>query len=234
MNESVEHSMSIISLVLHASGVVQAVMAILLLFSITSWVIIFRRGVDLVRARRALESFEQRFWSGIDLNELYKSQPERPLGAAHVFHAGFREFNRQVTRLKEVGSIMGSVERGMRVALSREEARNGQHLSILAIISSASPYIGLFGTVWGIMGSFQSLSLSQQATLATVAPWIAEALIATATGLFAAIPAVIAYNRLSSSVDHLQTRYEDFAEELYAILERNLQAQRLQRERDKA
>ena len=136
MNESVEHSMSIISLVLHASGVVQAVMAILLLFSITSWVIIFRRGVDLVRARRALESFEQRFWSGIDLNELYKSQPERPLGAAHVFHAGFREFNRQVTRLKEVGSIMGSVERGMRVALSREEARNGQHLSILAIISS--------------------------------------------------------------------------------------------------
>lgn len=234
MNESVEHSMSIISLVSHASGVVQAVMVILLLFSIASWVTIFRRGVDLMRARRAFEGFEQRFWSGIDLNELYKSQPERPTGAAHVFHAGFREFSRQASRLKDIGSIMGSIERAMRVALSREEARNGQHVSLLAIISSSSPYIGLFGTVWGIMGSFQSLSLSQQATLATVAPWIAEALIATATGLFAAIPAVIAYNRLSSSVDHLQTRYEDFAEELYAILERNLQAQRLQRERDNA
>ena len=231
MNESVEHSMSIISLVSHASGVVQAVMAILLLFSISSWVIIFRRGTDLMRARRALDGFEQRFWSGVDLNELYKTQPERPAGAAHVFHAGLREFNRQVSKLKDSASTMASVERGMRVALSREESRNGQHLPVLAIISSASPYIGLFGTVWGIMGSFQSLSLSQQATLATVAPWIAEALIATAMGLFAAIPAVIAYNRLASVVDNLQTRYENFAEELYAILDRNLQAQRLPRDK---
>ena len=231
MNESVEHSMSIISLVSHASGVVQAVMAILLLFSISSWVIIFRRGTDLMRARRALDGFEQRFWSGVDLNELYKTQPERPAGAAHVFHAGLREFNRQVSKLKDSGNTMASVERGMRVALSREESRNGQHLPVLAIISSASPYIGLFGTVWGIMGSFQSLSLSQQATLATVAPWIAEALIATAMGLFAAIPAVIAYNRLASVVDNLQTRYENFAEELYAILDRNLQAQRLPRDK---
>ena len=231
MNEPVEHSMSIISLVSHASGVVQAVMAILLLFSISSWVIIFRRGTDLMRARRALDGFEQRFWSGVDLNELYKTQPERPAGAAHVFHAGLREFNRQVSKLKDSGNTMASVERGMRVALSREESRNGQHLPVLAIISSASPYIGLFGTVWGIMGSFQSLSLSQQATLATVAPWIAEALIATAMGLFAAIPAVIAYNRLASVVDNLQTRYENFAEELYAILDRNLQAQRLPRDK---
>lgn len=230
MNEPVSHSMSIISLVSHASGVVQLVMAILLLFSITSWALIFRRGTDLRKARSALDQFETRFWSGVDLNELYKALPEQPAGAAHVFQSGFREFNRQAAKLKEIPSIMGSVERGMRVALSREEARNGAQLSILAIISSSSPYIGLFGTVWGIMGSFQSLSMAQQATLSTVAPWIAEALIATAMGLFAAIPAVIAYNRLSAIADQLQVRYEDFAEEFYAVLERNLQSGRLRRD----
>lgn len=230
MNEPASHSMSIISLVSQASGVVQLVMAILLLFSITSWVLIFRRGMDLRKARTDLDAFETRFWSGVDLNELYKEMPEQPVGAAHVFQSGFREFNRLISKVKEVPAIMGSVERGMRVALSREESRNGAQLPILAIISSSSPYIGLFGTVWGIMGSFQSLSQTQQATLSTVAPWIAEALIATAMGLFAAIPAVIAFNRLSSIAEQLQVRYEDFAEEFYAVLERNLQSGRLRRD----
>ncbi|MGJ8513376.1 protein TolQ [Carnimonas bestiolae] len=231
MNESVSSDhMSIISLVSHASGVVQIVMAILLLFSIVSWVLIFRRGFALRQARSEFESFEKRFWSGVDLNELYREVPEQPEGAAHLFRAGFREFNRLLPKSSDDGAVLGGVERSMSVALSREESRLTQKLPILASISSSSPYIGLFGTVWGIMGSFQSLSLSQQATLATVAPWIAEALVATAMGLFAAIPAVIAYNRLSSNADGLIGRYENFAEEFYSILYRNLHTGRVRRE----
>lgn len=232
MNETVpvEHSMSIISLIMQASGVVQVVMAILTLFSIVSWVLIFRRGAAIRRAHREFESFETRFWSGVDLNELYREVPEQPEGAAHLFRAGFREFNRLLPKSRDDASVLAGVERSMRVALSREEARLGQHLPILASISSSSPYIGLFGTVWGIMGSFQSLSYAQQATLATVAPWIAEALIATAMGLFAAIPAVIAYNRFTSTSERLLGRYEDFAEEFYSILYRNLHSGRVRKE----
>ncbi|MGJ8524590.1 Tol-Pal system protein TolQ [Halomonadaceae bacterium LMG 33818] len=232
MNESVPvaHNMSIISLVSNASGVVQAVLVLLLLFSIVSWVLIFRRGFALRRANQELQGFEKRFWSGVDLNDLYRETPEQPEGAAHIFRAGFREFNRLLPKSKDDGAVLGGVERSMSIALSREEARLGQQLPILASISSSSPYIGLFGTVWGIMGSFQSLSLSQQATLATVAPWIAEALVATAMGLFAAIPAVIAYNRLSSLSEQLMGRYENFAEEFYSILYRNLYTGRVRKE----
>ena len=169
--------------------------------------------------------FIEQFWSGVDLNELYREIPadDPRYGAEHIFQAGFREFNRLMPKTRNPDTILEGVQRSMRVAWSREEDRLTQHLVFLATVASASPYIGLFGTVWGIMGSFQSLSMTQQATLATVAPWIAEALIATAMGLFAAIPAVVFYNRLSNDAARLLGKYEDFAEEFHAILHRNLQ-----------
>ncbi|WP_458525754.1 protein TolQ [Onishia taeanensis] len=218
-------SMSIPHLILNASGVVQFVMLLLILASVLSWVVIFQRSFVLRRAKRAHKAFEERFWSGIDLNELYRETPaeQETQGAEHVFRSGFREFNRLLPKTRNPQAILEGVQRSMRVAWSREEERLNLHLIFLATVASASPYIGLFGTVWGIMGSFQSLSMAQQATLATVAPWIAEALIATAMGLFAAIPAVIFYNRLSASSSKLLGQYEDFAEEFHSILHRNLQ-----------
>ncbi|WP_242458089.1 protein TolQ [Halomonas sp. YLGW01] len=218
-------SMSIPHLILNASGVVQFVMLLLILASVLSWVVIFQRSFVLRRAKRAHRAFEERFWSGIDLNELYRETPaeQDTQGAEHVFRSGFREFNRLLPKTRNPQAILEGVQRSMRVAWSREEERLNLHLIFLATVASASPYIGLFGTVWGIMGSFQSLSMAQQATLATVAPWIAEALIATAMGLFAAIPAVIFYNRLSASSSKLLGKYEDFAEEFHSILHRNLQ-----------
>lgn len=218
-------SMSIPHLILNASGVVQFVMLLLILASVLSWVVIFQRSFVLRRAKRAHKAFEERFWSGIDLNELYRETPaeQETQGAEHVFRSGFREFNRLLPKTRNPQAILEGVQRSMRVAWSREEERLNLHLIFLATVASASPYIGLFGTVWGIMGSFQSLSMAQQATLATVAPWIAEALIATAMGLFAAIPAVIFYNRLSASSSKLLGKYEDFAEEFHSILHRNLQ-----------
>ncbi|MGB8711586.1 MAG: protein TolQ [Onishia taeanensis] len=218
-------SMSIPHLILNASGVVQFVMLLLIIASVLSWVVIFQRSFVLRRAKRAHKAFEDRFWSGIDLNELYRETPaeQETQGAEHVFRSGFREFNRLLPKTRNPQAILEGVQRSMRVAWSREEERLNLHLIFLATVASASPYIGLFGTVWGIMGSFQSLSMTQQATLATVAPWIAEALIATAMGLFAAIPAVIFYNRLSASSSKLLGKYEDFAEEFHSILHRNLQ-----------
>lgn len=218
-------SMSIPHLIMNASLVVQLVMLLLLAASIASWVVIFQRSFALARARKAQKSFDERFWSGIDLNELYQDVPEQyeALGAEHVFRAGFREFNRLMPKTRSSEAVLDGVQRSQRVALSREEDRLNSHLTLLATVASASPYIGLFGTVWGIMGSFQSLSLAQQATLNTVAPWIAEALVATAMGLFAAIPAVIFYNRLSAIASRLLGEYEDFAEEFHSILHRNLQ-----------
>ena len=218
-------SMSIPHLILNASGVVQFVMLLLIIASVLSWVVIFQRSFVLRRAKRAHKDFEDRFWSGIDLNELYRETPaeQETQGAEHVFRSGFREFNRLLPKTRNPQSILEGVQRSMRVAWSREEERLNLHLIFLATVASASPYIGLFGTVWGIMGSFQSLSMTQQATLATVAPWIAEALIATAMGLFAAIPAVIFYNRLSAASNKLLGKYEDFAEEFHSILHRNLQ-----------
>ncbi|WP_205742711.1 MULTISPECIES: protein TolQ [Halomonadaceae] len=217
--------MSIPHLILNASGVVQFVMLLLAIASVLSWVVIFQRSFVLRRAQRAHKQFEERFWSGIDLNELYRETPaeQETQGAEHIFRSGFREFNRLLPKTRNSQAILEGVQRSMRVAWSREEERLNHHLIFLATVASASPYIGLFGTVWGIMGSFQSLSMTQQATLATVAPWIAEALIATAMGLFAAIPAVIFYNRLSSSSSKLLGKYEDFAEEFHSILHRNLQ-----------
>nr|WP_298415199.1 protein TolQ [uncultured Halomonas sp.] len=218
-------SMSIIHLMINASLVVQLVMLLLLAASIASWIVIFQRGMVLHRAKQGHQAFEDRFWSGIDLNELYRDAPpeKESLGAEHIFRAGFREFNRLLPKTGSAQAVLDGVQRVMRVAWSREEERLNLHLTFLATVASASPYIGLFGTVWGIMGSFQSLSMAQQATLSTVAPWIAEALIATAMGLFAAIPAVIFYNRLSAQSNRLLGQYEDFAEEFHSILHRNLQ-----------
>ncbi|MFD2189931.1 protein TolQ [Pistricoccus aurantiacus] len=218
-------AMSIPHLIINASGVVQFVMLILILASIASWVVIFQRSFLVRRAHRAHRAFEERFWSGIDLNDLYRETPTEgdTQGAEHVFRSGFREFNRLLPKTRSPQAILDGVQRSMRVAWSQEEDRLNLHLGFLATVASASPYIGLFGTVWGIMGSFQSLSMAQQATLATVAPWIAEALIATAMGLFAAIPAVIFYNRLSGQTGRLLGKYEDFAEEFHSILHRSLQ-----------
>jgi len=221
----VNESLSIPSLIMNASLVVQLVMLLLIVASIASWVVIFQRSFVLRRAHKAHRTFEDRFWSGVDLNELYRETPAEQdvLGAEHIFRSGFREFNRLLPKTRSNQAILDGVQRAMRVAWSREEERLNQHLIFLATVASSSPYIGLFGTVWGIMGSFMSLSMAQQATLSTVAPWIAEALIATAMGLFAAIPAVIFYNRLSAQSNRLLGQYEDFAEEFHSILHRNLQ-----------
>ncbi|KAA0019290.1 protein TolQ [Salinicola corii] len=218
-------SMSIPHLIMNASLVVQLVMLLLLAASVASWVVIFQRSFALSRARKAQKAFDERFWSGVDLNELYRDVPENyeAQGSEHVFRAGFREFNRLMPKTRSSEAVLDGVQRSQRVALSREEDNLNDKLTLLATVASASPYIGLFGTVWGIMGSFQSLSMAQQATLSTVAPWIAEALVATAMGLFAAIPAVIFYNRLSSIASRLLGEYEDFAEEFHSILHRNLQ-----------
>ncbi|GAB2711888.1 protein TolQ [Halomonas garicola] len=222
MNET---TLSIPHLIANASLVVQLVMLLLIAASLASWVVIFQRSFALRRAAKAHETFENTFWSGVDLNELYGEIPadDARQGGEHIFQAGFREFHRLAPKTSRADTVLEGVQRSMRVAWSREEERLNRHLVFLATVASASPYVGLFGTVWGIMGSFQSLSMSQQATLATVAPWIAEALIATAMGLLAAIPAVIFYNRLASQATTLLGRYEDFAEEFYAILHRNLQ-----------
>lgn len=226
--------MSIVSLVTHASIVVKIVLVILLLFSLLSWIIIFQRSISLRRATQSFRRFEHSFWSGIDLHQLEENIADQKEGVAHVFHAGFKAFKRLRSRMlpadtrptpKEASAVLVDVERAMNVAQAVEGARLTRFLPILATISSVSPYIGLFGTVWGIMASFLSLSDGAHATLATVAPWVAEALIATAMGLVAAIPAVIAYNRFSSTTEHLIIQYHDFTEEFHTLLYRNLLTQ---------
>jgi biopolymer transport protein TolQ len=216
--------LSFVSLILNASVVVQLVMAMLVLASVLSWTIIFDRSRVLRRAQREAEEFEDRFWSGGDLGDLYRAvdrDREGLRGAGAIFHAGFREF----ARLRENQNIdpMAIVEgarRAMRVALSREIDTLETHLTFLATVGSTSPYVGLFGTVWGIMNAFHALGNVKQATLNLVAPGIAEALIATAMGLFAAIPAVVAYNRYANAVQRLENRYDDFVEEFSNILQR--------------
>jgi biopolymer transport protein TolQ len=207
-----------------ASVLVQIVMIILLVASFASWYIIFRKRANLNRARRSADAFEEAFWSGRDLATIFQRIDRRdtPLvGMEKIFHAGFREFAklRQQKGLA-VDAIVDSTERAMRIALSRELDALETNLPFLATVGSTSPYIGLFGTVWGIMNSFRALGNVQQATLAMVAPGIAEALIATAMGLFAAIPAVIAYNRYATQVERLHNRYDTFKEEFSSILER--------------
>lgn len=216
--------MSLTTLITGASLPVQMVMAILLIVSIVSWWYIFIKVMTIGRAEKEAESFEHAFWAGGDLNKLYDGLSvgrNKPHGMSSIFEAGFKEF----VRLKkqpglEVSDLMEGSRRAMRAAYNREMDDLDSHLPYLASVGSVSPYIGLFGTVWGIMNAFRGLANMAQATLAHVAPGIAEALIATAIGLFAAIPAVIAYNRFSSSVDRLAVRYESFIEEFTNILQR--------------
>lgn len=225
-------NLSIWALVSGASLPVQFVMFLLLLASMISWSMIVQRGIYLRNAGLNSRDFEDTFWSGVDLNQLFgeinaKVQENIPIdGLESVFRSGFREFNRLLQqRNADPDAVMEGTERAMRVALSREEEKLNINLPFLASVASVSPYIGLLGTVWGIMQSFRGLANVQQATLATVAPGIAEALIATAMGLFAAIPAVLAYNRYSSQADRLYSNYQTFAEEFSSILHRRVHSQ---------
>ncbi len=223
---SVDQS-SIVHLITQASLLVQLVMLVLVAASVASWTVIFRKRQQLNRAMRGADAFEERFWSGGNLAEMY-AQPRQADdeggGVERIFRAGFKEFSRMRKQGASPDAVMDASQRAMRVAVSRELDELEKHLPLLATIGSTSPYVGLFGTVWGIMNSFQALGHMKQATLSTVAPGIAEALIATAIGLFAAIPAVVAYNRFSSLAERLGSRYEIFAEEFTAILQRNAHA----------
>ena len=218
--------MSIWSLVVNASVVVQLVMVLLVLASLLSWIMIFQRHFFLRRTKKALLQFEERFWSGVDLSALYREVNQHPnpeCGAENIFRAGLKEYTRLTQqRTSDPDAVMEGVQRGMRVAMSREEDKLEQHLPFLASVGSVSPYVGLFGTVWGIMNSFRGLANVHQATLASVAPGISEALVATAIGLFAAIPAVIAYNRFSSKSESVLSSYETFADEFSAVLHRRV------------
>jgi len=216
-------SMSITALIVNASLLVQLVMLLLLLASFVSWVMIFLKWFQIRGARRAANRFDEKFWSGIALDKLYTEVNRKDADAAgieSIFLAGFRELRRQQKHGTKGADMLEAVRRAMRVALTEEIDYLETHLSFLATVGSTSPYVGLFGTVWGIMNSFRALGTVQQATIAQVAPGIAEALIATAMGLFAAIPAVIAYNRYSNNVDRLVTRYEIFMEEFSSIVQR--------------
>ncbi|MFD2111992.1 protein TolQ [Thiorhodococcus fuscus] len=216
--------LSLLDLVLHASFVVQMVLLVLLVASVMSWTMILDRARVLAKARKAADAFEDRFWSGGDLTALYKelSQDEKGnQGLAAIFRAGFKEYVRlRKIEGNDMMAVLQGADRSMRVVLSRDMDRLETNLAFLATVGSTSPYVGLFGTVWGIMQSFHALGNVEQATLALVAPGISEALIATAIGLFAAIPAVIAYNRFANQVERLNNRYEEFMEEFSTLLQR--------------
>src|SRR6056297_3585113 len=217
-----QNEMSIARLVLDASLVVQLVMLLLLLASVASWAVIIQKRRVLRQARVNAENFEKEFWSGGDLNGLYKRLSGRPEGKLGIFEAGFREFSRLRKQDDlQASQIVEGSRRAMLVSQMREADRLEQNLALLATVGSTSPYVGLFGTVWGIMNSFIALGNVQQATLAMVAPGIAEVLIATAMGLFAAIPAVIAYNRYADTVGRLESRHDTFVEEFSTILQRH-------------
>ena len=214
---------TILKLIMDASLIVKVVMAILVLASLASWTLMLIKSSQINKAQKKLDVFEDRFWNGISLNKLYSDLAQRTdrEGMAAIFFGGYHEY----ARLNKGATprslpIVDTAHRSMRVAEARELDKLEQNLTFLATVGSTSPYIGLFGTVWGIMNSFLSLSQMKQATLAVVAPGIAEALIATAIGLFAAIPAVIAYNRFSDRVDRIAVRYENFREEFTTLLER--------------
>ena len=222
MNEPI----SILELVLNASIVVQLVMAILVMASLVSLFLIFQRAFLLSSVKRLATNFENEFWSGQDLRAIFleiENSETEIIGIEHLFQAGFKEFTRSKQQYgNQAERIMQNVQRAMRVALAREEERLEGALAFLATVGSTSPYIGLFGTVWGIMNSFRGLAMSNQASLSVVAPGISEALIATAIGLFAAIPAVIAYNRYSAQVEVMMNRFETFSDEFSAILNRSI------------
>ncbi len=224
------NEMSVIGLLLNASIPVQIVMLLLMIASLMSWSIIFTKRRLIRKTTNASDEFEANFWSGGDLNTLYQSasrQKGGSLGMSSIFEAGFREFNRAVQQGDvSPDKLIEESRRAMRVAQMREVDRLEQSLATLATIGSTSPYVGLFGTVWGIMGAFMGLANVQSATLAVVAPPIAEALIATAMGLFAAIPAVIAYNRYADKVVRLEYRYDGFTDEFSSILQRHARARK--------
>jgi len=219
----VNADLSMITLISEASLVVKLVMLALLAISLYSWLLIFRKRDELNRAKLDADTFEDKFWSGNELNKLYEdisSRPHASRGMEGIFEVGFKEFVRLKKSTPESGKVLDGAQRVMRISLAREIDHLEMSLPFLATAGSTSPYIGLFGTVWGIMNSFRALGNVQQATLGMVAPGIAEALIATAMGLFAAIPAVIAYNRYSHEVERLINRYDTFLEEFSSILQR--------------
>lgn len=224
-----QDDLSIISLILNASFLVQSVMAILFVASVMSWIMIVQRGIFLHQAQSKFVEFEDTFWSGVDLEQFYQQLTIKAKedgvtnGIENIFRAGFREFTRLTqTDKADPDAVMEGADRAMRVALSREDEKLGANLPFLANVASVSPYIGLFGTVWGIMVTVRGLGMMQQATLAAVAPGISEALIPTAMGLFAAIPAVIAYNRYAAKVEAINTSYETFSDEFSSILHRQV------------
>ncbi len=219
-----DQGLDILQLVLHASLPVQLVMALLLLASLASWIIILRKKRVLDRAEREADRFEETFWSGVELPKLYAAAAERNRqveGLEAIFEAGMREFNRiRQRRGVDARMQLEGAQRAMRATTSRELDGLERNLEFLANVGSISPYVGLFGTVWGIMISFQGLANVKEATIATVAPGISEALVATAMGLFAAIPAVWAYNRYATRAERIAVRYDTFGEEFASILQR--------------
>lgn len=217
---------SFLKLILEASFVVQLVMLILVMASIVSWTFIFLKRKDLQSVLMTSDVFDSRFWSGIDLADLYRqltASDYHSQGVENIFIAGYREFARLRQQSNvDAATLVDGPQRAMRIALTRELDRLDERLPFLATVGSTSPYVGLFGTVWGIMNSFRALGNVQQATLAMVAPGISEALVATAMGLFAAIPAVVAYNRFATRTEKLSTRYEIFMEEFVSLLHRQV------------
>ncbi len=221
--------LSILHLILNASFVVQAVMLLLVVVSIASWAAIFRKLAAIKKINTLNEEFEREFWSGSSLNELFASAAKNAKLSGpmeRIFASGMREFQKlRERRITDSGALMDGARRAMRASFQRELDVVESNLSFLASVGSVSPYVGLFGTVWGIMHAFTGLASLQQVTLATVAPGIAEALVATAIGLFAAIPAVVAYNRFARDIDRIAIKLETFIEEFSNILQRNLGAQ---------
>ena len=220
----VSHDLTVFSMIANASIVVKIVMGLLLLASLFSWTYIFMKVFQIRRARAQAEAFEREFWSGSDLVGLYQraaSGRYAASGMERIFESGFKEFLKLKGRAgSDISALLDGTRRAMKATYQREMDALESHLAFLATVGSVSPYVGLFGTVWGIMNAFRGLSNVAQATLAQVAPGIAEALVATAMGLFAAIPAVIAYNRFTHDIDRLASRYESFMEELQNILQR--------------
>ncbi|WKB52407.1 protein TolQ [Eleftheria terrae] len=218
--------LSIFQLILHASLVVQIVMALLMLMSLASWTVIFGKYFGLGRVRGLNDDFEREFWSGRNLNDLYTLASDSPVKGGpmeRIFASGMREFLKlRDRRVSDAGALLDGARRAMRASFQREMDAVESHLSFLATVGSVAPYVGLFGTVWGIMHAFTGLANMQQVTLATVAPGIAEALVATAIGLFAAIPAVVAYNRYARDIDRVAIKLETFIEEFSNILHRNI------------
>ena len=221
--------LSILELFLNASIVVKSVIVILILASLVSWMIIFERWIYIKKVNQEFFNFETRFWSDSGLEALLLTSQEgehEPIGAEYIFQVGYLDYKRLIAEKIDSDTIISSVQRNMRAALTKEQSLLEKHLPFLATIASVSPYIGLFGTVWGIMNSFRGLAGSSQATLSAVAPGISEALIATAIGLFAAIPALIAYNKYISDSDRLISSFEGFKEEFSSVLHRDMQSEK--------